>query len=397
MRISYFNYEWDPESSSGAGAHMAEMADALERMGHQVFRIDGHRKPAGETGNGRRRRLSGLLWESANYLRSVRAVPGETEILRRQRPDVVLIRHALRFSSLVAARRVGLPVVFEVNAPVPYEIRRYRPGVRLLPGLSDWTERRILAAADGIFVVSNALRDYFLRQGLEPARVLVAPNGADPSQFSPAAADLALRARWPGCTLVGFAGSFARFHGIELLEQAICQTPALQPRVHFVLIGDGPAAQRLRESARHWTFLGRLPRRRLAPILAAMDVLVAPYPAEDFFYFSPLKLFEYMACGRAVLAARLGQIAEVITDGVNGRLYDPCSPEDFLNRLLELLRHPAQRARLGAQARQTIISHYTWDHNAERVERALEQARNRRRPLAAAAAAPQGLGGQIDR
>jgi glycosyltransferase involved in cell wall biosynthesis len=307
------------------------------------------------------------------------------DVLGRERPDVVLTLHALRFSSLLAARRLGIPVVLQVNAPVTHEIGRFRPELRLLPGISEWVERRMLEAADGVIVVSSALRDYLAGRGVEPAKIAVIPNGADIELFRPEAAEQAIRARFPGQVLVGFAGSFARFHGLELLEQAIDRIGRRQPGVQFVLAG--PGAAQLRERCRQLgcdgqvMFLGALPHDRMPGVLAAMDVLVAPYAAQDFFYFSPIKLFEHMACGRAVLAARLGQIAEVIEHGRDGLLYDPADPDDFIEKLLELARDRACRARLGAEARRTIASHYTWNHNVRRVtevlERAAGQARSR--------------------
>jgi len=375
MNIAYFNYEWDPEASTGAGTHLAGLAGALERQGHRVQVIARHRRPAAAgPGRGSPDRPSPLLWEPATYWRSLRDIRRDVALLRRERPDAVLVRHALRFSALAAARLLGVPVVLEVNAPVPYEIRCYRPGMRLLPGVSDWVERQILRSADRVFVVSSPLRDYFIRHGADPDRIAVVPNGADPGRFHPSAADGPLRARFPGQTLVGFAGSFARFHGIELLAEAI-------PRARqalFVLVGDGPAAGDLR--ARRYpnvVFLGRQPRERMPAILAAMDLLVAPYPAQDFFYFSPIKLFEYMASGRAVLAPRLGQFTEVIEHGRNGWLYDPSVRGAFTYGLRCLLDDAPLRSRLGAEARRTLEDHYTWDHNAQRVGLLLASAQNR--------------------
>lgn len=374
MRICYLHYEWDLEASRGAATQITETVAALERLGHEVVIVPRHRKPASRA-SGHRRPFFPWLWESANHWRSLTGIPIETEILRRLRPDVVVLLHALRFSGVVAAHHLGLPVVIEVNASVPDEIRRYRPDVHLLPGLSDWIERRMLGAADGIFVVSGVLRDVLLHRGLPPDRVTVIPNGADPDRFHPAAADPGLRARFPGRVLVGFGASFARYHGLELLESAIRRVPA-----HFVLAGDGPGATRLHErlaGCDNVTFLGAVPHSRMPSILAAMDILVAPYAAQDLFYFSPIKLFEYLACGRAVLSARLGQIAELLRHDHNGLLYDPTLPGDFVEKLLALVGDPASRERLGREARRTIESGYSWDHHARRLVEVLETARRR--------------------
>jgi glycosyltransferase involved in cell wall biosynthesis len=371
MRICYINYEWDLEASRGAATQIRETAAALDRLGHRVMVMNRHRMPPERPGGGRRRPLAGWLWEAANHARSVTGIRTELDLLRRLHPDVVVTLHALRFSSVAAARRLGLPVVLEVNASVPDETRRYRPELHLLPGVSDWIERRTLAAADGVFVVSRVLRDYFVARGLPAGNIAVIPNGADPGRFRPEAADPELRRRFPGRVLVGFAGSFARFHGIDLLEEAIRQVPA-----HFVLAGDGAGARVLQARVAgldNVTFLGGVAFERMPGILAAMDILVAPYPAQDQFYFSPIKLFEYMACGRAVVSARLGQIAEVIQDGRNGLLYDPACPGDFAAKLARLAADPGERARLGREARRTIEENYTWDHHGRRIAELLER------------------------
>ncbi len=393
MRICYINYEWDLEASTGAATQIAQTVGALERLGHQVVVVERHRRPPGTPGNGAPGRASPWLWEAANHARSLTGMGPEIHILRREQPDVVLVLHALRFSALAAARWLGLPVVLEVNASVPDEIRRFKPWLRLLPGLSEWIERRMLESADAVFVVSGVLKSYFVERGLDAGRVAVIPNGADPARFCPRAADPALRARFPGKTLVGFAGSFARFHGLEPLERVMAEAATRDPSLHFVLAGPGGDLER-RYRGPNAAFLGRLPYEKVPGMTAAMDILVAPYAPQQRFYFSPLKLFEYMASGRAVLAARMGQIAEVIEEGINGLLYDPAQPEELIEKLLALGRSPALRERLGGRARQTILANFTWDHHARRVSELLEQARRRATSSPLQPLAEPGAGGR---
>ena len=381
MRVLYLNYEWDLEASSGAATHMLQQAAGLERLGHRVEIVHRHRKPLGHPTAAATSRARHLwLWEAANYWRSIGGINEEAVILRRERPDVVFVLHALRFSSLIAARRLGVPVVVNVNASVPFEIRRYHPEVHLLPVVSESIERRILLAADRVFVVSNVLRDYLAARGIDPALIDAIPNGADTAVFHPGAADPALREQFRGRILIGFAGSFAPFHGLSFLEHAVARVAAMSPEAHFIFAGGGPGAEALRERClalgcgQRVTFLGSLPHEKMPGVVAAMDVLVAPYPAVDCFYFSPVKLFEYMACGRAVVAARLGQIAEVVEHEANGLLYNAASAQDFVDKIVALVRDPGKRSLLGAQARRTIERQYTWDHHARSLARVLESA-----------------------
>ncbi len=112
-------------------------------------------------------------------------------------------------------------------------------------------------------------------------------------------------------------------------------------------------------------FTGPVPYDQMPATLAAMDVTVAPYPAFDHFYFSPLKLFEYMAMARPVIAPALGQIAEVVAHQENGWLYPPGDTSALSDALIALATDEALRARLGASARAHVIAHHTWRRNGE--------------------------------
>jgi glycosyltransferase involved in cell wall biosynthesis len=106
----------------------------------------------------------------------------------------------------------------------------------------------------------------------------------------------------------------------------------------------------------------------VAALIHRFDVALAPYPrpAHDF-YFSPLKLFEYMACGAPVVAASLGQIGEVVSDGETGLLYPPGEFDALVASCERLLEDPDLRRRMGRAAAKEIHGRYTWDHNAARV------------------------------
>jgi glycosyltransferase involved in cell wall biosynthesis len=97
-----------------------------------------------------------------------------------------------------------------------------------------------------------------------------------------------------------------------------------------------------------------------------MDVTVAPHPALDEFYYSPIKLFEYMAAGRAVVASRVGQVAEILVDGETGLLFDPGDSTDLLRCLQQVRTDPTLRQELGKRAK-AACSGYTWNRNATQV------------------------------
>jgi glycosyltransferase involved in cell wall biosynthesis len=130
------------------------------------------------------------LHEASAIRRALGNVRVEQAILAEHRPDVLLSRYSLhQVSSLIAARRLGLPIVFEVNAPAAYEYRRYLPQYKLVPGLGDRVEEWAFRRADGMFVVSSVLKQHFVERGIPADKIAVVPNGADPSVFRPDAAD----------------------------------------------------------------------------------------------------------------------------------------------------------------------------------------------------------------
>jgi len=399
MRVLYLNYEWDPRESTGAMTHIEELSRGLSALGHSVIVTNRHRID-GASGNGprpeggRRNRwgvlrswLTRYLHESAAVWRAIRGIREETELMWRERPDVVLTRLSLhQFSSLVAGRRCGVPVVFEVNAPAGFEYRRYQAHYVLFPKFAEWLEARMLARADGMFVVSELLKRHVIERGVAEDKIRVIPNGADVSRFRPDVADPEVRKEFgEGTVIVGFVGSFARFHGIDHLRQAIEFLAPRQPGARFLMVGSGELRGELEEYCRtqglseRVRFTGHVPPEGVPGLMAAADILLAPYEAQDFFYLSPIKIFEYMAAGRAILAARVGQVCEVIEDGVNGLLYDPSAPESFRDRLLQLVQDPDLRRRLGESARRTIEERYTWRMNIEGVSALLEQVREKHR------------------
>src|SRR5207245_10349797 len=144
--------------------------------------------------------------------------------------------------------------------------------------------------------------------------------------------------------------------------------------LHLLATGDGPQRGGLepdlreRGIGRRAVFTGSVPHEDVADLIRQLDVALAPYPQlEHAFYFSPLKMFEYMACGVAVVAAAVGQIAEVIRDGETGLLYPAGDSSALLAACERLLSDPTLRSRLGDAAAKEIHGRYSWDQNAERV------------------------------
>ena len=309
------------------------------------------------------------------------------EVLRRAeslRPDFVYERATVYGTAGVAvARQLGIPLIVELNAPLSLEQSTYRGGN--FPAFAREAERYTLSNADVVLAVSAPLRAYVVAQGLSPERVHVMPNGIDPRVFAPAPASVEVRERWRigAGPVLGFIGGLRPWHGIGALPALVQRLVQQYPELQLIVGGDGPlrdellTAFRVRGVAERVCFTGPIAHEEVAPLVRTFDIALAPYDESDhLFYFSPLKLFEYMGCGVAVVAASLGQITEVVRDGEDGLLYAPGDIDGLAAACERLLEDPALRQRLGRHAATKVRERFTWAHNAAAIIDLAERARS---------------------
>jgi len=295
----------------------------------------------------------------------------------RRRPSLIYQRHSVfGISGVLLSRLFRIPMVLEVNASEVWVKRNWSR--ILLFDLATRCEALSLRFADRISVVSSVIRDQLSPYRLASEKILVIPNGVDANAFRPDIDGTKVRQEYGlnGFVVVGFIGTFTRWHGVETLFDAACRLIPVDPRIMFLLIGDGDLRSSLHQRAvdKHIAdrivFTGMIQHAQAPQYLAACDILVSPhlgFEGTTRFFGSPTKLFEYMAMGKAIVASNLEQIGEVIQDGVNGLHMQPGDTEGLVYQLLRLARDERMRQRLGANARKDVMKNYTWDKNAERI------------------------------
>jgi glycosyltransferase involved in cell wall biosynthesis len=385
----------------GASIHLEEFAHALRRAGAEVVVFVGEiRQPrAGidsravaldpleastledlerTTSEGGKADPAAL--EIAQVLRD-RAFERALEEEHARAPFGAVVERLSLFSlaGLRFARRHGLPFVLEVNAPLAEEQERWR--VLALGALARAVERRLHAESDLVVCVSPPLRARAIELGASPGRVAVLANGVDPSLFHPGVAgeDVRRRLRLESGFVVGFLGSLRPWHGIDFLLDAAAATRGAIPSIRVLVVGEGPesAAAQARAVdlgiADAVVFGGWVDHEEVPSHLAACDVVVAPYPPIEPFYFSPMKLVEAMAVGRAVVAPDLPALSNLLRHEENALLYRPGDLAALARSLVRLGRDEALRRRLGERAARETLAERTWDRNAAFV---LERAAN---------------------
>ena len=311
---------------------------------------------------------------------------GVMSLCHTLQPNALYERYALLCNAGArVAHTCNLPHILELNAPLIEERQRYW-GLAL-PDVARTIEREVFSGADAILAVSAPVRDFAIAGGAAAQRVSVLPNAVDPLLLAAGGNEVAtaVRARHDlgAAVVIGFVGSLKPWHGVDLLLEAFADLDDKQLRL--LIVGDGPQAETLRlraaapELAGTVIFTGQVPHAQIGAYLAAMDIAVAPYrasgPDQGSFYFSPLKVFEYMAAGLPVVAPHLGQIVEVVKHGQHGLLYPPDDTGALTAHLLQLIRNPAQRTQMGCAGATLVGQQYTWSGNAMRVAELIHRLR----------------------
>jgi glycosyltransferase involved in cell wall biosynthesis len=409
MRLLYVcsDFGIPPAGTKGASIHLRAITRALSEAGHEIRLLSPRGGPgAGHPAQpllaegrfdaeGQAHALGKWLKERdlpTGAAKELRPLLYNLEVLQPARdaakgwmPDAILERLSL-FGHVGAdmASALGVPLALEVNALLADEARRFR-GLELV-SLARAVERSVFERADMLLPVSKQLADQLIAGGVPSGKVRVVPNGADLTRF----ASLPSRERCrnelglSGGFLVGFVGSLKIWHGADVLISAFAKLVAEHSRARLMIIGSGPQESDLWQAARAQgvdqfvTFTGAVPHERIPRLLRALDVAVAPYTPMDGFYFSPIKLFEYMAAGTSLIASRIGQIEEIIQDGVSGLLTKPGDVDDLCRALLRLYDSEKLRERLAMHAGEIVRTKYTWSHAAASTAEAIAGALARR-------------------
>jgi glycosyltransferase involved in cell wall biosynthesis len=248
--------------------------------------------------------------------------------------------------------------------------------------LSERIELLNLLAADLIVVVSQPIKDELTRRGIEADKILVNPNGVDPNRYSPNVDGSGVRHQYDlnGNTIIGFIGTFGKWHGAEVLAEAfgrlLHKHPEYEERVKLFMIGDGITMPLVKQTIEKLAIkescllTGLIPQEKGPEYLAACDILVAshkPNPDGTPFFGSPTKLFEYMAMGKGIVASDLNQIGEVLKHDVTAWLVKPGDCASLMEGLKVLIDDKQRRQRLGRAARTEVIEKYTWREHTRKI------------------------------
>ncbi len=389
MKIVYFNYLHDLyDGSLGSTIKAIELMSALENQGHEVKSFWLNARSAGgdessfSVRGSLKKRFDKYLHEPNQILRNIKYISEEIQILRKEKPDLIISRlDVYLLSTLVLSKLKRIPWLLEADAPAVYESRKFLTHYAKLPYLDALIEKLNVRMADRIIVVSKEAKDYFLKYRLSEGKIHVVPNAVDVTKFHPGKESslVTMKHQLQNKVVIGFVGSMHYWHGVSNLLKVLDAILSVDEKVVFMILGQGGAKEaEFKEFVAKKRYQDRVilpgfvPHEEVPRYIAAMDIVLAPYPKLDFFYYSPMKIYEYLACGKAVVASKIGQIQELITDNYNGMLCEPGDIDQIIGKTQELVEDENLRNSIGKQAWESVSVHHTWVQRAEKISEICE-------------------------
>jgi len=370
-------YHHRTRSRDGQSVHIDEMIAALEQEGVAVAIVQPQREDALKPAR-KKQVIPKLLYELLEFSYSGLEFLKLAAAILRERPDAIYERaNIYMLSGVWAARLFSLPLLLEVNAPLTQERAKF-DGLAM-PAFARWTEEMAWRNATYVLPVTAVLGTDIQKAGVPPSRIVVTSNGANTANFR--LVDAPARPGFPkpfqSGPVLGFVGYVRAWHGLPQVVDLLAQDATLG-EANLLVVGDGPARSELEARAARLGVANRVQvcgvveRDALAGYVSTFDIALQP---EVTAYASPLKLFEYMALGRAIIAPDAPNIREILTHGVDALLFEPNNPESLASAIRKLVADSGLRARLGAAAAEKIHREdITWARNARRAISLVRQA-----------------------
>lgn len=299
------------------------------------------------------------------------------KVIEKEKPDFIYLRHcAFHYLGALLKKKLNQKVILQIDSSEVWVKKNWGRTYFLKPLV--WAEEMHFEHCDALVVVSEPLKNQLIEVGAKPEKIHVIPNGVDPDLFHPNIDGKSIRNKYnlkDSDFLIGFTGTFGKYHGLETLARAIKMVVAKIPNARFIFVGDGDErvivediliADNVKDKV---IITGMIPFAEIPEHLASCDILTLPSKNNDDgseFFNSPIKLYEYLAMGKPIIASAIGQQKAVIQDGVNGFLIPEKNPEALANKIIEVY-HNSNIEQIKIQARKDAIEKYDWKVNAQKV------------------------------
>jgi glycosyltransferase involved in cell wall biosynthesis len=391
MKILYYSSHPQLKLSvqSGPGTHMREMITALQNAGHEVLPLImgeeiNKAKKSGESAEsltGMKRILKKVifasLWRTLKELLLIRYDKHVEKILDAKvlsfKPDLIYERGAyLQLSGIRIATKHKIRHFIEINSLYIEEMLQFEGSETYLKKRAIETERTQIALSSKVFVVTAVLKEYYKRYTDNPDKIIVTPNSIDPAKTqidTDFKNQLIKKYKLGGKLVIGFVGSIFPYHGVDILIRAFSVLLKKRSDLVLFIVGDGYVIPGLKKLARSLSidqnviFTGKVPHKEVFTFIDMMRITVLPKTNS---FCSPLKIFEYGAMGKAIVAANTSGVRDAMVHQKDGILTEP-NEVALVNAIQILLDDPKMIEELGEHFRNKVLTRFTWKQTADRI------------------------------
>lgn len=389
MKILYYSPHpnLNLQDPTGYGTHMREMINAFRLLGHEVIPlIAGGTEKKGKKSksnlfsllkNNFKRSIPSIIWESFRDYSLLLFDRGLRDVLRKVireiKPDLIYERgNYLQISGVEMAKELGVKHYLEINAPYVEE-RISFSGKSLLKRRAEIIERKQFLLSDKAFVVSSILKGYFVQKcKIDPQKIYVIPNAIDNHTIKINSVFEGVIRKKYGLSkqiVIGFVGSFFPYHGVDVLINAFSKIVSRYNDIHLLIIGDGEILDLLKKNAQDLgvenkiTFTGNVDHADIYNYINIMDIAVM---AKSNWYGSPVKIFEYGALGKAIIAPNVVPLRDVMVNKVDGILVNSTVYE--LERAIKTLIYDVElREKIGRTFQKKVLHEHNWEYMAKKI------------------------------
>lgn len=364
------------------GIHIAEMINAFRELGHEVRVVSpiGDKTNVTNTKVSRFQRLKQMmphfLFELVEVGYNLYGYQFLRKAIKEDRPDFIYDRYiTFNASSILAGMRYNIPVILEVNAPLALERQNEDDEKLYLNKMAHTFERWICSKANRTIVVSTPLKDYLVNIGVPESNIVVMPNGVNLRVFHPREkntnilSDLGIH---PESIVFGFVGILRPWHGLDMLIDAFSEVSMTMKNCHLILVGDGPIKDKLQKHISELglndkvSITGRVSHNSIPDYISVMDIAISP---KSTFYSSPMKVIEYMALSKVVIAPDKPNIHDIIEDDINGKLFKEGCCEALRDCMTSIANNREAQFDLGYNAMKKTKYKLNWNANAQNIVR----------------------------
>lgn len=382
MKILFLALDINLGNKTGDSIHVRELASHLAELGNEIILITADIDEKSDLAWSKKiPNLKLFFNKTEKKFRNISTLVYCKKIAIKFNVDIIYERRSSPKVGVSLGKLLKIPVIIEVNGLPELEAEMYN-GAKKKKSF-DWSIKNSISSqfykfADGIIAVTLGIkREIIQKYGVESNKIFVIQNGANLSLFKPMAQNLCRNKLGlnQNDKYICYVGNLAPWQGVEYLIKAAPLILEKENKINFIIIGDGILGNDLRRAVKNsnffdkFLFTGKVPYEKVPGYINSSDVCVAPFirARNERIGLSPLKIYEYLACGKPVVASDIEGVGSFLRETKSGIAVEPENHEKLADGLIELLQKENMAKEMGRNGREIVIKKHGWDNVAKQV------------------------------